>query len=44
MGRLYHLKCLHCGYDEPHLACGAEFGMASILRTMHCHQCRKLYD
>ena len=44
MGRLYHLKCLHCGYDEPHLACGAEFGMASILRTMHCHQYRKLYD
>ncbi|MCB9179571.1 MAG: hypothetical protein H6590_09145 [Flavobacteriales bacterium] len=44
MGRLYHLKCPHCDYDEPDLACGTEFGMASILRTMHCHQCRKLYD
>jgi transcription elongation factor Elf1 len=43
MGTFYHFECPVCGYDAD--VCGGdEVGIMITTSTIHCEDCRKLYD
>jgi len=43
MGRTYQFECAKCGY-RARVSGGADSGTLVVVRTIICHDCRKLYD
>jgi len=43
MGRTYQFECTKCGY-RTQVAGGSESGLHVAVQTIHCLDCRELYD
>lgn len=43
MGTYFRFQCSGCGY-EAETSGGRDAGMIGCTTTIHCHNCRRLYD
>jgi hypothetical protein len=43
MGRTYHFHCTQCQY-HAYLSGGADSGLNCDVQTIHCRECRELFD